>query len=287
MINRKKCDICGHSELRQIFDLGEYNVIECMDCGTRSRDVIYDAEEIDKLYSKDYFCDLQKDFFFDNLELRIKAFKRKLRELDKVYPRKGTMLDIGCATGTFMKVAKEDGWDVKGIEISKFASEYAKNNEKLEVMNCDLTDAGFEDSSFDVVTMWDLIDHCESPAATMREVCRILKPGGLAAMDTFMEDGLLFALANLSYRLSLGAFKFAALKAHPMHHSHYFSTNTFRALAEKNGLEVIFQEGSFLEADIISLGAFGKNVVNIVNALSQHIGKKMESMIIAKKGAER
>lgn len=283
MEHRSECNICKGTSFRKVYTYRTHRVLRCNRCKTLCRDVIFNREESEKLYSEEYFCNLQKDFFHSNRELRERAFRKKIGIIDSVYPSKGRLLDLGCAVGTFLKVAREDSWAVEGIEISEYAAKYAVEKEDLSVHNGDLRDITLPSESFDVVTMWDMVDHSETPNDVIKEVHRILKPGGIVAMDTFMDDSLLFAVANVIYKLTFGIVKGPSCKAHPIHHSHYFSTKTFRLLLETNGFEIIFQKGSYLEGAVTSLGTMGKIVVSFFNGLSHIIGREMELCIVGRK----
>lgn len=283
MEKRSECNICKGTTFKAVYKYKTHGVVKCNRCKTLSRDVIFDRSESEKLYSEEYFCDLQKDFFHSNRELRERAFQNKLEIIDSLYPSKGRLLDLGCAIGTFLKVAREDSWEVEGVEISEYAANYAVEKENLTVHNGDLLDMKLPSDSFDVVTMWDMVDHSEVPNDVVKEVHRILKPGGIVAMDTFMDDALLFTMANAMYKLTLGKVEGPSFKAHPIHHSHYFSTKTFKNLLESNGFEVIFQKGSSLEGAVTSLGTIGKLVVSFSNGVSRIIGKEMELCIVGRK----
>jgi 2-polyprenyl-3-methyl-5-hydroxy-6-metoxy-1,4-benzoquinol methylase len=284
MEKRTECNICSGTSFTTVYKYKTHGVLRCNRCKTLCRDIVFNREESERLYSEDYFCDLQKDFFHSNRELRERAFRNKIEIIDKLYPSKGRLLDLGCAIGTFLKVAREDSWEVEGIELSKYAANYAVEKENLTVHNGDLLDMKLPSNSFDVVTLWDMVDHSETPNDVIKEVYRILKPGGIAAMDTFMDDALLFAMANYMYKFSFGMIKGPSFKAHPIHHSHYFSTETFKSLLESNGFEVIFRKGSYLEGSVTSVGTIGKVVVSIFNTMSRFIGREMELCIVGKKG---
>jgi len=285
MEKRSECNICSGTSFREVYKFRTHGVLRCTRCKTLCRDVIFNREESEKLYSEEYFCDLQKDFFHRNRALRERAFRNKIGIIDSVYPSKGRLLDLGCAIGTFLKVAREDSWEVEGVELSAYAAKYAVEKENLTVHNGDLLDMKLPSESFDVVTMWDMVDHSEVPNDIVKEVYRILKPGGIVAMDTFMDDALLFTLANVMYKTTFGMVKGPSFKAHPIHHSHYFSTGTFKYLLESNRFEVISQRGSYLEGAVTSLGAVGKKVISLFNVLSRFMGKEMTLLIAGRKVA--
>ncbi|NGZ76105.1 glycosyltransferase family protein [Saccharibacillus alkalitolerans] len=99
------------------------------------------------------------------------------------FPR-GRLLDIGCSTGNFLLEARSRYWDVQGIEVSDKAAEKGRANYDLDILSGVLNNRTFEDSSFDAVTAWDVLEHIAEPHEFMENINRILKPGGLLALNT-------------------------------------------------------------------------------------------------------
>lgn len=92
----------------------------------------------------------------------------------------GTLLDIGCATGLFLQGMRGQGnWQVYGVEINPDVAAAARALHGLEVFAGTLEEARYPDKMFDVVTMWDVLEHLHDPAATLREIHRILKDDGM------------------------------------------------------------------------------------------------------------
>lgn len=90
----------------------------------------------------------------------------------------GRILDVGCATGRFLTALQKRGWTVSGLELNPEVAQRARQELGLDVRVGTLESAKFSESSFDLVTMWDVLEHVCSPMRTMREVQRILRPGG-------------------------------------------------------------------------------------------------------------
>jgi SAM-dependent methyltransferase len=117
----------------------------------------------------------------DGPSLREKA-QRLLPALER-HGRVGALLDVGCAYGFTLEVARERGWTVQGIEPAQAVG--ARVAERLGVpVAGDLTAAALPTGSFDAVTLWDVIEHLPDPRATLGEVRRILRPGGLCSVVT-------------------------------------------------------------------------------------------------------
>lgn len=112
------------------------------------------------------------------------TFRRHLSALEAMTaPGDCRLLDIGCYTGIFLEVAEERGWQAHGVELSEWAANQARQR-GLRVFTGTLTDANFPDDHFDVVTMWDVIEHLPAPLDDLREVHRVLKPEGLLCVHT-------------------------------------------------------------------------------------------------------
>jgi SAM-dependent methyltransferase len=87
-------------------------------------------------------------------------------------------LDVGCGSGTLIGILKGKGFEVLGLDFSAEAAEAASAENDVRVIVGSLQDAGFEDSSFDVVTLFHVMEHVTNPRQVLAEVRRILKPSG-------------------------------------------------------------------------------------------------------------
>ncbi|HUT15031.1 MAG TPA: class I SAM-dependent methyltransferase [Anaerolineae bacterium] len=100
-------------------------------------------------------------------------------------PQGGRLLDIGCATGSFLHVMGQSGsWEVCGVEPNADAAHCARDRFGLDVFEGTLKNALFSDAYFDVVTMWEVIEHLHDPRSTLLEIHRILKPEGMLVVST-------------------------------------------------------------------------------------------------------
>ena len=115
------------------------------------------------------------------LRLKLAARVRMIRKLRLG----GDLLDVGCGSGGFLReMARLDRWRAKGVEINGQAARFDREQLGLEVFCGEVTDARFPDDSFDVVTMWDVLEHVRDPLRTLQEIYRILKPGGYLICST-------------------------------------------------------------------------------------------------------
>ncbi|MBC5840525.1 class I SAM-dependent methyltransferase [Flavobacterium sp. F-380] len=146
------------------------------------------------------------------------ALKNKLELINREQITKGSILDIGAGTGDFLSVAKNDGWNTTGIEPSERAKSIAIGKGISFVSNT--TDLA--DSSFDVITMWHVLEHVPDLDFQIKELKRLLKPTGtlIVAVPNFKSFDAKY----------YGAF-WAAYDV-PIHFWH-FSKNAIKLLFEK------------------------------------------------------
>ncbi|MBN2187677.1 MAG: class I SAM-dependent methyltransferase [Dehalococcoidia bacterium] len=105
-------------------------------------------------------------------------------QLIKKYESGTSLLDIGCGEGFFLLNASEVGYTAKGIEVSQDAVAYAQKELGLDVDMGHFGESQLPENYFDVVTLWQVLEHVPYPLMILKEAHRILKPGGLAAIAT-------------------------------------------------------------------------------------------------------
>ncbi len=116
-------------------------------------------------------------------ESRLHAAKSQVG-LIKKYKNSTSLLDIGCGEGFFLSNASKTGYTTKGIELSQDAATYAKREFGLDIEVRHFEGSQFPENCFDVVTLWQVLEHLPYPLTTLKQVYRILKPGGLVIVST-------------------------------------------------------------------------------------------------------
>ncbi|MCI0372687.1 MAG: class I SAM-dependent methyltransferase [candidate division NC10 bacterium] len=111
-------------------------------------------------------------------EFEARKLRRVLRWRDG-----GRLLDIGCAKGEFLSVARRH-FDVQGVEVSPTALEWARATLGPRVFGGDLLEAKFPEASFDVITLFSTVEHLAEPVAVLRECRRLLRDGGVLVLKT-------------------------------------------------------------------------------------------------------
>jgi SAM-dependent methyltransferase len=179
-----QCPACpGGGACSPSFKKNGYSINRCADCGLLFVAPQPSPEELLAIYDADYFRRGNK--------YRPKSGEdpNRLNDQSKIellhrYRTSGRLLDVGCAMGGFLQVAQESGFEVTGVEVAESAASHVRDNLGIPVFNCDLATANLPAESFDVVTMWDVIEHLPDPHPTLAGIHRILRPGGLLLFST-------------------------------------------------------------------------------------------------------
>jgi len=229
MYDKKKCNVCGNESSstymvardHRFNNPGEFSLARCSKCGLI---YVYPQPSVDELrdyYPTDYHA-------HTNLDDGVQHFQKT--KLNTVYRHKktGRLLDIGCGSGAFLYVAKQNGWNVKGIEISEAMVEHARNKHGLDVVQGEIATSNLDQSSFDVVTFWHVLEHLPDLKAALSKAYFALK-----------DDGLLVITVP-----NIGSFQAKVFGAGWVHldvprHLYHFSPNSLRYLLQNTGFQVL------------------------------------------------
>lgn len=194
-MEKVKCDLCGadapisHTSHIDRFSGDEFALATCSNCGLVYLPMRPSGKDLDDYYPEDYeaYYLLGKESTADSWHLR-RALNLQLKFVDGQSDTKGKLLDVGCATGNFLMIARENGWEGMGIEPVQKAAQLARDYYGVEVITGTLESADLPSSSFDVITMWDVLEHLPSPKRAFLRSWELLKPGG----------NLVFSIPNLA-----------------------------------------------------------------------------------------
>jgi 2-polyprenyl-3-methyl-5-hydroxy-6-metoxy-1,4-benzoquinol methylase len=245
MTASRTCDLCGTSSQRVRYRLGDVDVLQCTNCGLVFISNKRAAPPQKQLYNPDYF-NARGEYFLqvhdqDVARLsggHIESFRQGLKLIGQ-YKQGGRLLDVGCAVGIFLSLAMREGWEVSGADISEYATAAARKLCGVEIHTGEIGDLALPEASFDVITMWDVVEHFTHPRQTLQAVHRILKDDGIVLLDTPNADSLIRKVAHWIYRLSVGQAVYPVRKLYHVYHQYYFSESTLRRLLDTCGFAVV------------------------------------------------
>jgi 2-polyprenyl-3-methyl-5-hydroxy-6-metoxy-1,4-benzoquinol methylase len=214
------CCICCSDNYKKMYTVsrteGAFDIVKC-ECGHIYQNPRYDDTAIKKSYNRkrDFYRSLPRESNTKSFD-----FVNAMR-LKRIGVSLGRLLDIGCAFGNFLCVAKKQGFDTYGIEIDKNTINVAKKCGKIFAGT--LENAKYNSKFFDVVTMFDVIEHVPQPSDTLKEVKRIMKKGGMLVIQTPASDSLYRKIKGENWDY------------YGLQHLNYFSKKDMKIMLEKNG----------------------------------------------------
>lgn len=239
-----KCNLCGSDNYETVYkstytskdfskkkirsfayassDKARGNIVKCRKCGLvymnpRDKDINSLYQEVDDTY------------YFASKDDRVETFERDFWEIESVIKGKGLgkkILDVGCSYGFFLDVAEKSGWDAYGCELSKKQCQFAAKSHK-NVHNKELDKCPFKKNYFDVITLYDVIEHVTDPSHLLKNCNNLLKKKGIIVICT-PDVSSFVARAMGKYWLQ-----------YVRMHIYYFSPKTLGKMLEKTGFKAV------------------------------------------------
>lgn len=187
-VTRAYCCVCDERvEVRELFSkMGGapvprlYGVVSCAACGlqfaTPAPSVADLAEHYRASFARAYGNYVRAE------AVKLEHFARKLDEISEHARPPGSLLDVGCANGYLLQVASDRGWQVRGVEINPAVAELLPEPLRAFVHFGTLDDYP-GDRRFDLITMFDVLEHVPNPRATLVRCIELLAPGGAIAIQ--------------------------------------------------------------------------------------------------------
>lgn len=226
-----ECKVCGNKnpEAFTLFkEKGKYKIVECDSCS-----FVF----IPPYYRKDVsYVDYKSEEVLEHVRAGndwIKIQRHKLRyQLIKKYKKEGNLFDLGVGWGHFLYTGKLLGYDTYGIELAQYPYTYAKEDLKLDVDKIDFFDIAV-DEKYDILTMWDVLEHIDDCDAVIDKAKKMIKPNGYLILQVPQIDSYFAKKLDIKWTL-MG-----------LDHVNYFSRKTITKLLEDRGFEVKKIKSSF------------------------------------------
>jgi 2-polyprenyl-3-methyl-5-hydroxy-6-metoxy-1,4-benzoquinol methylase len=222
------CALCGSAQTSPLAVNEGLHVVRCAACSLVFVNPQPTEAAIESYYSaKDLAAQESWSSYFQHTPAQIadlwnERFAGVARWTNGRAPR---LLDIGCGWGDFLHVARCGGWPVSGFEFSESVAQVAREKYGLSVRVGSLEDMGYPPRSFDLITMWHVLEHLREPRAALVHIETLLSPGGLLVLEV---PNLNF-LPRKSYRYPMSRTL----------HLYHFSPATLAALVERAGFRVL------------------------------------------------
>ena len=238
------CPVCSSKRLRERFEVAHYEndllyawaqnvdyarapIVECGECGFAFKGTQPTEEFLRRHYAQTS-AEYQTRQAEDDAAYRT-DYERARRLLTQRFPQGGRILDVGCGRGFFLQSLGKE-WERHGVEPSQSAADYAARENGIPVHAGSLFSVKLPDAFFDVVTLFDVMEHLAEPAKIVAEVRRVLKPGGSLLIGTGN-------CGSLAARLAGAQWVYLAI---PDHVSFFSEASLRRVLAAAGFKEILF-----------------------------------------------
>jgi len=227
-ISGKECNLCGSNNSEFLFTKNFYPIVRCRECS-----LTY-ANPDGNVYLQDYynegFFKGEKEKFgyvdyYKEREYNIYNFNEYWKKI-KQYIDRGRVLDVGCATGLFLECAGKN-WQCYGLDVSEYASSIAKDKIGATIETYQLLEAPWQNDFFDLITMWDVLDHLSNPIEHLFKCYQLLNKKGLLILNVGDISALFAKIFGQKWYILI-----------PPTHLYFFNARTIKAMLNKAGFDV-------------------------------------------------
>ncbi len=236
------CPVCEGTDYEVQFHKEGFRFVKCAGCALVFVNPALRDEHVRQVYKHESYSDLTRALMEPSDEYRRERFgKERVEIIDRFLrpQRRGAMrlLDVGCATGFFVRAAQDAGWIASGVEANPFQADFARQSD-LDVRNETIEDTTFPEGTFDAVTLFEIIEHVKQPMAILRKSYRLLRPGGMLFLYTPNFECASRLIMGLDAHFIWGS-----------NHLTYFTVHTLAGALQRAGFKVEHAETQGLDVE--------------------------------------
>jgi 2-polyprenyl-3-methyl-5-hydroxy-6-metoxy-1,4-benzoquinol methylase len=276
-LEKRNCPLCNSNEYFNLFNKRGGLYVKCIGCNMIFLNPVFKDKELIKYYinlhNSQSIVTKNESSFYKLI------YSKGLDSINKFRNKGKNLIDVGCSSGFFLDIASKYGWRTYGIE---FNQEEKKLVDKKHVIFSQDIDTLSSNLKFDLVTMWDVIEHIKDGNEFLKKIKKKLNKGGLI----FMQTPNVYSLAARVLHEKCNLFD-------GIEHVNLYNFQTMKILAEKNGFKVLNNESVISEIPIVSnylnytnpyFGEtdYGDTILGLINEKKLHqnnLGYKMQVIL--------
>lgn len=218
----QECPLCRENKLILLSQQNKRSIFKCINCYL----IFSNTQNINPENPKQW-CNQ----YLSEEKYLISRFQKRLKIIEK-YASQGKILDIGCAAGFFLKLANKQGWETYGIDTcEKILKICHSENASSKIFLGSLNEVKFPESSFDVVVVFDTLEHISDISDFLWTLKGVIKPEGLLAISVPDQGGIISRISGkhwFDYKKS--------------QHLYFFNLNSLQQILKRMGFKVIFRK---------------------------------------------
>ena len=281
------CHYCKSIAARKVFQLNEYAIFQCQECALWFNPTVRE-ENARTVFGRGYHFSAQSAAFVHSPrglhDPSAVIWQQGLDAVRRSRP-KPMVVDVGCATGSFLEYLSGHGFEAEGVELSPSAVAEAIEVHGLPVREGRAEDLPlfYEDESLDVVTMWDVVEHVQDVQAALQSAYRALRPGGALVLATDNYDSWLGDVTTVLYRASGGALKYPVRRFWIPFNTIYPTRAWLGNALRSQGFTVETERSIDYPEAKMNLNLAEQMIVGLIYAIGRKVGRTTQIAMTARK----
>ena len=232
---KTECPVCGPASRTPVGECHDLPVVCCDVCSLMFVGECSTVDETEEFFRTEH-VDAEETTQLHYVSYRSDSLQREAAVVQRLVPHGGRLLDVGTASGYFLKEFQGmENWDVEGVEPSAVSTNFARDQFGLNVHQGYLSEQNYPAQTFDVVTSLDAFNCHRTPNEDLAEIFRIVKPGGLFAVEMPGQSYRMLTGSGLLCRLFFGV----PLRLNAGVNFYFYTTSSLVAMASRAGFEVV------------------------------------------------
>ncbi len=285
-----QCPVCtsSHSNKNRIlllsYPTGPLSFYHCS-CGLHYNDYAVKGT-IPQVYNDSYYSHARYTFELGQQEYVKHLVDFVERSLPMLSFQNNTIrhLDIGCATGDFVAWAVKQGWQTEGIDLSPSAVSKGRKR-SLPLLNTALEALTENPSSYDIITLWDVLEHIPDTSKALKIIHNLLKEDGLLLIKTVTSISLVERLARFLYKISFGKIQGPIKRMYVRDHLYIYTEDLLRRYLLKEGWKVSLIEQSDTPPNALSTSFFMRLLLMLIFLFQKITKQSYEVFLVCRKNA--
>ena len=243
-LNNIKCSVCNNTDPQRFtlkYNKKDFIVVQCLNCSFLFVPQYYSKKITYEEYKNE---DVLKQVKMGNNWIKMQRHLLRFKFIKKYQPH-GRLFDLGAGWGHFMEAGRKLGYDVHGIEIADMPYKYAKEDLNLPVEHINFFDMEIEQNEYDLITMWDVLEHIPDADEVIKRCNLMLNDGGYVILQVPQIDSFFAKILKENWHM-IGT-----------GHVNYFSKKSIKKIFKEYGFEVKKIKSSF-ELKLFLMYVLGK-----------------------------
>ncbi|MFC1922170.1 class I SAM-dependent methyltransferase [Chloroflexota bacterium] len=264
-----ECPACNNRIFQKQFTKKGKDFWRCTNCGLENQYPLPNQEELNKYYDESYSEGMYKTFTDAN-DMKLATARQRLKEIRKNCSP-GRWLDVGCSNGIFVEIARNNGIDAEGIDVSNIAvSDAHKRGLPVFRSTIEEFNPGYQ---YNLITAFDVLEHVLDPISFMQSIFRLLVPQGMVALSLPDQGSIIRKIMGKRWYFYI-----------PEEHMYYFNRSTISKLLNRTGFDNIQIKIAYkpltYNYSLTQFEEYNPSIFTMFSLISKVIPREMRELVV-------